>query len=399
MLISVAEALALIDAEVQPLPIETVALAEAPGQTLARDIVADVDSPPHRKSMMDGFAVRSADITRDGVELEVIDTVIAGELPTRPVETGQATRIMTGAPMPDGADAVVMVERTEFSETDGIVRIMLPKLPSGKHATEQGSNFRCGETLFEAGRRIRAIDVGLLAEIGAARIDVFRQPSVAILPTGNELVNCGQLPGDGQIRNSNGPMLASMMDALDCEVQALGIGRDDRDSLTEKVAQGLQADVLLLSGGVSAGAMDLVPEILAQAGVQQVFHKVAVKPGKPIWFGVFRSGDSACYVFGLPGNPVSSLVGVRLFVQRLLRGLTGRTGPELLARVAISRDHETRGDRPSYWPGQIVASDSSVRQVVAARVAGIVRLAVIGIGRWLNRISSRNAGSFGGRRI
>ena len=364
MLISVEQAWALIDAEVQSLPIESVTLSDSVGRTLVSEISSDVDSPPHRKSMMDGFAVRSADIVRDGVELNVVETVVAGDVPTRLVESGQATRIMTGAPMPAGADAVVMVELTEYSEEDQTVRIMLPELAPRKHTAEQGSNFRCGEILFSSGRRVRPIDVGLLAEIGAAQLDVVRQPRVAILPTGDELVDCEQLPDAGQIRNSNGPMLAAMMTALDCEVQPLGIGRDDRESLAEKIDRGLQADLLLLSGGVSAGTMDLVPELLAHAGVQQVFHKVAVKPGKPIWFGVRRSGDAVCYVFGLPGNPVSSMVGVRLFVQRLLRGLAGRNAADRSARVQISRDHETRGDRPSYWPGQIVASENSATQVL-----------------------------------
>lgn len=360
-MISVEEAYALIDQHVRPLAgsessdavSEEVALAAAVGRVLANPVFADLHSPPHRKSVMDGFAVRSADINGGVKELNVVESIIAGGTPTKSVGAGEAARIMTGAPMPEGADAVVMVELTTLDESAMKVTIDLEQIAAGHHCMDRGENFEQGQAVFPGGHLIRGLDVGLLAEVGAATCCVLRKPTVAVLPTGNELVACDQFPSEGQIRNSNGPMLAAMLRQIGIEARELGIGADDESQLKQLISAGLQHDLLILSGGVSAGTMDLVPGILQSLGVRQVFHKVKVKPGKPIYFGVLDRDDRRTYVFGLPGNPVSSLVGFRLFVANALAIMSGCDSfyPPALTGV-LTKDHQARGNRPTYWPGR-----------------------------------------------
>jgi molybdopterin molybdotransferase len=421
-MLTIESAFQKISEHVVPLAHETIPLSDAVGRVLAADVSADVDSPPHRKSVMDGFAIRSEDIrpnlqnsseqssllashrstgsdvntdsaqlsekTGDNggaapVRLEVIETIVAGDWPKKRLAAGEAARIMTGAPLPDGADAVVMVELTE-TETVGeqeFVVIKAGSIPAGKHVMERASNFSNGETVFVAGHRVRPHEIGLLAEIGAAHVAVYKRPTVAILPTGDELVNCDSIPDRGQIRNSNGPLLIALTEALGLNAIDLGIGRDNPADLSEKIRHGLQHDLLILSGGVSAGILDLVPGILQQAGVTEIFHQVKMKPGKPIWFGVLKrppgsrevkapaetlapgfrevgapaETTDACYVFGLPGNPVSSLVGFQLFVRAAIARMEQCPVWQPLATNALlSKSHETRGDRPTFWPGRWV---------------------------------------------
>ncbi len=361
-MVSVEEALKLVAKNVLRLPVETVSLREAVGRVLAADIIADRDSPPWRKSMMDGFAIRSSDVNGGVRKLKVIETVTAGGSPTMNVEDGQATRIMTGAPVPEGADAIVMIERCAFEEVSDTVTIELDSISSGKHLMEAAANFASGDLIFPAGRKVRSIDIGLLAEVGAAQVSVFSQPSAAVLPTGNELVSASEQPTGPQIRNSNGPMLIAMLADKGIESSDLGIGRDNRDAMSEQLKTGLENDIFLLSGGVSAGTLDLVPSQLKELGVEEIFHKVKVKPGKPIFFGTHQRADgSRGYVFGLPGNPVSSLVGFRLFVSTTIALMCGQSNaiessPQL---AELSREHETRGDRPTFWPGRRISSPGS----------------------------------------
>ena len=361
-MVSVEEALKLISQHVSPLEHESVTIGAAAQRVLAMEILADRNSPPWRKSMMDGFAVRASDINAGTRKLQVIETVTAGDSPTMQVESGQATRIMTGAPVPDGADAIVMIEVCDFDEAANTVTIELESITPGKHLMETAANFAAGEQIFASGHRVRSLDVGLLAEVGAAEFSVFARPSVAVLPTGNELVSPDQMPTGPQIRNSNGAMLLSLLESQGLASTDLGIGRDQRDDILPKIEEGLQHDMLILSGGVSAGTMDLVPALLQELGVREVFHKVKVKPGKPIFFGVHDRVDGRRgYVFGLPGNPVSSLVGFRLFVTVALKMLCGEADAieTNVQRAKITNDHQTRGDRPTWWPGRKVASPDS----------------------------------------
>lgn len=374
-MISIEQALELIDQTVKPLSTTEIPLLESVGCALASDIQSDVDSPPHDKSVMDGFAVRSVDINACTKRLKIVETIIAGGWPTKELESGQAIRIMTGAPIPIGADAVVMVELCKVERENGeeFVTLDIEDLQPEKHLLRRGTNFSKGQTVFAKGHTVRPTDIGLLAEVGAASLNVFERPTVSVLPTGNELVDCSELPGRGEIRNSNGPMLIAMANEYASSVNGLGLGKDDPDELRKLIAKGLEADLLLLSGGVSAGTMDLVPGILKELDVEQVFHKVKVKPGKPIWFGyVCRDNDTQAsdgkpkrtYVFGLPGNPVSSLVGFRLFVCAAIRKMTGSSvNSNRSATATLSEPHECRGDRPTYWPVQLLNNDSSERSI------------------------------------
>lgn len=365
-MISVSEAFEAIRQHVKPGDLQAVPLAQTVGHRLAADVRSDVDSPPHDKSVMDGFAVRSEDIQPDSEELQVIETVIAGGWPEKKLGPGQATRIMTGAPMPAGADAVVMIEQTETRTDDAgdWVRINAAQVPTGKHRMTQATNFAAGEVVFQSGHTIRPTDIGLLAEVGCHSVPTYARPTIAVLPTGDELVDCQNLPDRGQIRNSNGPMLVAMAQALGLTTTDLGIGRDNTDQLSQRIKQGLEHDILILSGGVSAGMMDLVPGLLKEQGVEQVFHKVKMKPGKPVWFGVRNEGDRQTIVFGLPGNPVSSLVGFHLFVRAAVQRLSnGPVGEPKSVQCVLSKVHQTRGNRPTYWPGRIVNNQSTERSV------------------------------------
>lgn len=225
--------------------------------------------------------------------------------------------------------------------------------------------FKCDQAIYSKGHPIRPTDIGLLAEIGLHQVKVGAQPTVSVIPTGSELVDCSQIPGRGQIRNSNGPMLKAMLQSFGLNVTTkLGIGIDDYEELKSLIEQGLEQDLLLMTGGVSAGTMDLVPGILNDLGVQQVFHKVCVKPGKPIWFGVLERDERRTCVFGLPGNPVSSLVGFQLFVRAAIRKMMGGVGLQFESVWGeLTVQHQSRGNRPTYWPGRIVNSDSSVREI------------------------------------
>ena len=358
-MISVDEAFNLIRQTVQPLPQQEVDLQSSVGRYLAEPVIADVASPPHDKSMMDGFAIRASDWS-PGAEFQIGETIIAGAVPTQPLGSMQAAQIMTGAPLPDGADAVVMVELAEV-KNEQTVAFQIDSIEAEKHVLRTGVNFCSGQKLFDAGHCIRPSDIGLLAEVGVSQPKIGGELSVAVLPTGDELVPCDQTPGPGQIRNSNGPMLLAMLKAAGHTGIDMGIGRDNEADLTAKIKSGLEHHVLILSGGVSAGQKDLVPGVLKSLGVEEVFHKVKVKPGKPIWLGIRKPTDQhsqSTIVFGLPGNPVSSLVGFQLFVRCCLKILTGggaeATKPQ---QALLSRDHQTRGNRPTYWPGRMIVDD------------------------------------------
>lgn len=336
-----------------------VAINDALGRILAEDIISEIDSPPFDKALMDGYAVRAAD--RDiatGEGLAVIEEVTAGNTATRPVGLGEATRIMTGAPIPEESDCVVPVELTQFDETKPRVRI------DGSFAFSAEANImrratamRMGDAVLPVGRTLRPQELGTLAELGVDRVPSRAIPTVAVLATGDELVEVGQPLGPGQIRNSNETMLVAQIRRAGGEPQPLGIARDNREDLRAKIEAGLKSDVLLLSGGVSAGKLDFVPSELEAAGVKQVFHKVNVKPGKPIWFGVLpgdRSPDSRPrYVFGLPGNPVSSMVCFEIFARTAIRRLMGdpKPAPQPI-RAKLAETFDRGGDRDIYFPAR-----------------------------------------------
>lgn len=359
-MLTVAEALAAVIQTVQPGPAVEVALEEASGLVLAQDVVSDIDSPPFDKALMDGYALRLADANA-GAELDVIEEVTAGNIGSREVGRGQATRIMTGAPLPGGADLVIPIEETEVRPTaagEAIGRVRLKgsgPWPAGQFVLRQGAAVRRGVQVLGRGRRLRPQEIAALAELGYARISVVRPPRVAILATGDELVAASERPGPGQIRNSNEPMLASQVERWGAAAVRLGVARDERAALRERIDLGLQCDFLLLSGGVSAGKLDLVPSELAAAGVRQVFHKIQMKPGKPLWFGILpRVGGPPCCVFGLPGNPVSSMVCCELFVRAALRCWSGvQPAVKESRKIPILAALRASNHRPTYHPARI----------------------------------------------
>jgi molybdopterin molybdotransferase len=358
-MLSVDEALKLVLAEAQPRPGCECPLREALGLVLAEDVASDVDSPPHDKSIVDGYAVVAADLAGGSAELEVLEEVTAGAVPHRAVTPGTSTRVMTGAPIPEGADAVVMIERSELvAAARDRVRLDAPRTVSGQNIMRRAASLARGQRVLSAGTELRAIEIGLLAEVGRAHLRAIPRPKVAILATGNELVPIEVLPQAGHIRNSNSPMLAAAVHAAAGMGIELGIARDDDEELHKMIGFGLEADVLVISGGVSAGVLDLVPGVLAELGVRQVLHKVSLKPGKPLWFGVLPADTGAKLVFGLPGNPVSSLVCFELFVRPAIARLAGRTSGELVATEArLAAEFTHRGERPTYHPARLTVVD------------------------------------------
>jgi molybdopterin molybdotransferase len=347
-MLSVLQALQQVLSHAQPREPLNLQASDALGYVLAEDIACDLDSPPWDKALMDGYAVQAADVSAPGVKLRLLEEVTAGKVATQEVTSGTCTRIMTGAPLPRGADAVVVIESTTAAGEQ--IEMQQPARPE-QNLLRQGASMRQGEVVLAAGSVLRPIEIGLLAEVGRALVSVIRRPTVAILSTGDELVPAAETPRGGQIRNSNGPLLAALVTAVGATPVPLGIARDNSAELEAKIAAGLAHDVLLLSGGVSAGVLDLVPQALASQGVRQVFHNVDLKPGKPLWFGA----SDKTVVFGLPGNPVSTLVCFKLFVQPALRKLAGEAGRVApLVRTAVLReDFHQRSARETYFPARL----------------------------------------------
>lgn len=352
-MLEVADALRTVLAHAAPLHPSPhgLRLADALGRVLAEDVRADLDSPPFTKSLMDGYAVHAAECP--GV-LRVVGEVAAGAVPANVLHPGEAAAIFTGAPIPEGADAVVMKERTELLP-DGRVRIAEP-IAVGKNILPRGHEMTEGEVVLPRGTLLSPVACGLLASVGRTQVAAIPAPRVGILATGNELVEPGAKPGPGQIRNSNGPMLLAQSRRAGAVPTDHGIGRDDPQALASMIRQALhEADVLLLAGGVSVGKYDLVPDVLRQLGIEVHFHHVRMKPGKPLLFGTL--GEKL--VFGLPGNPVSAFVGFELFVRPALEVMSGRKpGPRVVAKPLLE-PLRTSNDRPTYHPA--VVDDRGVR--------------------------------------
>ncbi len=348
-MLSVSEAQAVVLKHARALsPVTIPVSSDLLGQVLAENIASDIDMPPFDKSLMDGFAVRSADLPEGKATLSIIEEVTAGRTPQRPVALGQATRIMTGAPIPTGADAVVMIERTRLAG-DGRVQVDDKPPRSGQNIMARGREMRRGETVLQVGSELRPQELGILASIGKTTIAVVPRPKVAILATGDEIVDADKQPGPGQIRNANGPLLEAQVARAGGIPESLGIAPDRAPILRSLIESGLRADVLVLSGGVSAGKLDLVPGVLQELGVEAHFHKVELKPGKPVFFGT--RGKRTTLIFGLPGNPVSALVCFELFVRPALRRLGGHAnvGP-FLVEATLAAEFTYKTDRPTYYP-------------------------------------------------
>ncbi len=342
-MLEVAAALEIVLRLARPSPPRAAAPdATALGQIVAEDLAADLDSPPFTKALMDGYAIRAGDTG----PRTVVDELPAGKSPTIAVNPGEAIRIFTGAVMPDGADAVAMQERCE--RAGDTVQVTDSGLTAGKNVLPRGAEMTAGEIVVQAGSVVTPALLGLLAGIGRTESLLYPRPRVGVLATGNELVGPAQRPVDGQIRNTNGPMLLAQAARLGGIPTDFGIGPDDEEELRSAIQSALDlSDVLLLAGGVSVGDYDLVPKVLASLGVDIHFHKVRMKPGKPLLFGTFGGK----LVFGLPGNPGSAFVGFELFVAPALRAILGYAdpGPRVRPRI-LSNDLKANHDRPTYHP-------------------------------------------------
>ena len=353
------DALTLVLSAARTLPAETVPLARALGRTLARDVKAREAIPPFTKATMDGYAVRAADTRPEAeagaapgrpspVALTVVEDLPAGRLSRRPLGPGQAARIMTGAPLPGGADAVVMVEDTEKSDRGVVIR---RAVRPGDNIGLAGEDLEKGQTALEKGAVIGPAEIGMLAAAGLARVPVVRRPRIAVIATGDEIVEPGRPLRRGRIRNANGPALTALADRAGAETRYLGIARDRSASLTAKLGRARGADILVLSGGVSVGDHDLVKEELERAGVRPVFWRVRIKPGKPVFFG--RRGRQL--VFGLPGNPTSAMVTFLLFVAPAVERMLGRPDPmPRTARAVLAGEIAVKPGRTQFLRGLAV---------------------------------------------
>ena len=367
-MLSVDDALELMLNAAVELPVQQVALPDCLNTVLAQSLATPHDSPPFDKSMMDGFAVNSASYDSDLSLLDVTETITAGTVPTIPVEAGTAARIMTGAPLPPNADCVVPIERTQFDEsTPSEVGIDAEFVGPERHVLRQGASATSGTELLAAGTWLKPQHIAVLAEFGISHVPVIRRPAVAVLATGDELIPAEQELTPGHIRNSNQPMLESQIRRALADPVILGIARDNREELDQSIQKGLQHDVLLLTGGVSAGTLDLVPSALADAGVEQVFHKVRMKPGKPLWFGQRQHSGHTCLVVGLPGNPVSSMICFEVFVRPMLEVLSGRQPHASRMQTAtLTQDIAIRGDRLTYFPSTLQRTATGINATPVA---------------------------------
>lgn len=353
-MISAEEALALIDDHARVLGAETVPLARAADRVLAADLRAATALPPFDNSAMDGFALRAADLKdatpQNPVELTVLETVRAGETGRLEVKPGEAVRIMTGAPLPRGADSVVMVEATEPGAA-GKVR-MAGATRARSHVRARGEDVAEGSVILEAGARIRPYDVALLAAQGIAEVPVIRLPRAAVLATGDELVAPREPLGPGKIRNSNGPALLAALSRWGVPADDLGIAPDEPAALRSVLASALErADVLVVTGGVSVGDFDCTKSVFADLGLREVFWKVAIKPGKPLFFGALEApGAPPKLAFGLPGNPIAALVCLEEFVRPALEKLQGHAPkhPSYHLSGTAGNDYPKPADRMQY---------------------------------------------------
>ena len=375
-LLSIDDALARVLARARPLESEPVPVGDAAGRVLAEDVAALVDLPPFPSSAMDGFAIRAVDVPG---ELPIVFRIAAGVPAERALEAGEAMQISTGGTVPAGADAVVPIE--VVVERDNRLQVPDP-VTAGAHIRPIGGDVRAGDPLLAAGTVLGVAQIGALAAAGVAEVSCSRRPRVVVLSTGTELRTPGEPLGPGQIYESNGSMLAAAFEAAGALVDRIGPVADDEEEHRRALEWGLEADVLVSSGGVSVGPHDLVRRILGELGAEEDFWGVAVRPGKPLAFAT----RGATLVFGLPGNPVSALVAVELFVRPALRALQGDSSPGPnyeTARLAspirrnTSRDELVRARTAREGDATVLEPVSGQESHMIARAAGANALVLV----------------------
>jgi molybdopterin molybdotransferase len=399
-------------AQISPGKPEFLDLLVASGRVLAEEILADRDFPPFDRATRDGYAVRAADVAALPARLQVVGEIKAGDLPDRlTVDRGQAVSIMTGAAMPAGADAVVMVEYTSAQEvgarqvTEQSPRPYLAKgatlgwgtgileirrsVNSGENFVPSGAEARAGQVLLGRGRRLDHAGIAIAASVGKSRVQVFRKPRVAVLSTGDELVELGASPGAAQIRNSNSYSLAAQIQAVGGEAVRLELAPDEPRRLRALIEEGLACDLLLLTGGVSMGKYDLVEQVLTELSAEFYFTGAEIQPGRPVVFGscAVEAGDGALsggtadprtetsappktYFFGLPGNPVSTMVTFELFARPMIEALAGLAPPPLIfLRARLKSEIKTKTGLKRFLPA-ILSGEFENAEVELARWQG-----------------------------
>ncbi|MDD5126640.1 MAG: molybdopterin molybdotransferase MoeA [Dehalococcoidales bacterium] len=359
-MITVEEALTKILEHARVLETEKVPILDSLGQVLAEDIISEINIPPLDNSAMDGYAVRAGDTSgasrQSPMLLKVIDTVSAGALAAKEVTAGTAVRIMTGAPVPHGADAVVRFEDTDENRRKqpiSEIGILYPA-SAGLNLRYAGEDIAKGAAVLNKGTVIRAAEIGVLASLGRQKVSVIRRPVVAVLATGNELVEIGQPLAPGKIYNSNSYSVAALVKKYGGIPRILGIARDSADELTAKIRQGIEADMLITSGGVSAGDYDIVKEVLAKEG-EIGFWTVRMKPGKPLAFGTIKGKNKLIPHLGFPGNPVSTMITFEMFARPALLKMMGKQKLDKPMVSAILEDPVINTDERRIFARAIVS--------------------------------------------
>jgi len=365
-------------AGVSPEEVETVDLLAGLGRVLAQGILADRDFPPFARATRDGYAVRAADVAEIPARLEVVGEVKAGDWPEPgvcSVGRGQAVGIMTGAPLPEGADAVLMVEHT-LPIREPAVKLVGKFVPDklvevrrsisvGENFVPRGAEARAGQLLLDRGRRLDHAGIAIAASVGKSRVQVFRKPRVAVLSTGDEVVEIDAAPGPAQIRNSNSYSLAAQVQNAGGEAVRLEIAADERGRLRTLMEEGLGCDLLLLTGGVSMGKYDLVEQVLGELKAEFYFTGAEIQPGRPVVFGSHKK-----YFFGLPGNPVSTMVTFELFARPMIEGLAGMAPQRLIfLRARLKSEIRTKTGLKRFLPA-VLSGEFENAEVELARWQG-----------------------------
>ncbi len=360
---------------ISPGEAETADLISAAGRVLADAIAADRDFPPFPRATRDGYAVRATDVAEVPVRLQVITEIKAGDVPDAScnVKQGQAVSIMTGAPLPPGADAVVMVEYT--AQTGNTVEIKR-SVKSGENFVPRGAEARQGEMLLDRGTRLDHAGIAMAASVGKSKLQVFRKPRIAVLATGDEIVEIDQMPGPAQIRNSNTYSLAAQIQNAGGGPVLLPVAPDERGRLRALIEEGLACDLLLLTGGVSMGKYDLVEQVLTELEAEFYFTGAQIQPGRPVVFGRCmhcRTGVSdphETYFFGLPGNPVSTMVTFELFVRPMIQALAGsKPQPLIFLKARLKSEVRTKTGLKRFLPA-VLSGEFENAEVELARWQG-----------------------------
>ena len=347
-MITVEKALRIVTREIHPLRSERIPLTDAMGRVLAEDIVADSHMPPFDRSQMDGYAVKAADTEGAPVILKLVGESAAGRGWHKTLKPGEAVRIMTGAPLPSGADAVQKIELT--NEHEGTVMIEAATA-TGRYIVHKGKEIRKGRAVLKRGTALTAANVSIPAAFGYARVTVAKRPRVAILSTGTEIVDVARRPKRDQIRNSNSLMLKALCEESGAIAAVLPTVDDSLSELKDRISDGVRtADIIVTTGGVSVGKYDLTKLALSELGAEIYFERLRLKPGKPTVFAKLRRS----YIFGLPGNPVSAAVTFHLFVRTMIRGMQGASHPMLKSGYAVaSGGFKATPERDAYMPGKL----------------------------------------------